>query len=130
MALFEGQSTRDLLREIAPETASASDELLDTFITIATARNSPSVFGSLYRIAVAYFAAHLFVVSQRRGGFAGPVIGRRAGEVSENYGNVNNAVQYNDTSYGRLYRDLLDSRPASKPTSSSPLALPSGNNVR
>ena len=120
----------DLLRKIAPETQTAADDVLEIFIEIATRRNSPSVFGSLYRIAVAYHAAHIYMITQRRGGNAGPVIGRRAGEVAENYGNVNNALGWNDTAYGRLYKELLDSRPASKPFSSSPMSPPANQTGR
>lgn len=127
MTLFEGKSTLDLFKEMVPETAGVVDDLLETFITIATSRNSPSVFGPLYRIAVVWFAAHLLIVSQRRGGNAGPLTGRRAGEVSENYGGVQSHIPYNDTSYGRLYKDLLDSRAASKPTSTSIVAPPRGD---
>lgn len=107
-----------------PEAKLADDELLEVFIEIATRRNSPRVFGSLYRIAVIYHAAHMLILTQTRKGYAGPVIGRRAGEVAENFGNVNNHIQWNDTAYGRLYKELLDSRPASKPTGTSFVAQP------
>lgn len=127
MTLFSGKPILDLFKEMVPETTGVPDELLETFITIATARNSPGVFGPLYRVAVIWFAAHLLLVSQTRGGMAGPLSGRRAGEVSENFGSVQNHIPFNDTSYGRLYKDLLDSRAASKPTSTSIVAPPRGD---
>jgi hypothetical protein len=116
---------RDLLKAIAPEAQSVDDDVLDLFIEIAARRNSPSVFGTLYRPAVAYHAAHLWALSTRDGGKSGFLAGRRAGEVSENYILPKASVHgWDDTSYGRLYKELRDSRPSVKPTSTSRHAEP------
>jgi hypothetical protein len=111
-------SIRELLREVAPETQGAEDLTLDIFIEIATLRISPTVFGNLYRVAVAYLAAHFYVLSQERGGVAGPLTSARAGEVAESYGRLrDDPAGYNATTYGNLYLELRRSRYKVKPMS-------------
>jgi hypothetical protein len=114
-------SIRELVREVAPETRDAPDATLDVFIEIATLRISPSVFGSLYRVAVAYLAAHYYVLTQQRAGAPGPVTFRRAGEVAESYAaNSDNHSGFRDTAYGNLYLEIRRSRYKVKPMSTYP----------
>lgn len=118
---IDSLSIRDLLKELAPETQGADDLTLDIFIEIATLRISPSVFGLLFRPAVAYLAAHYYVLTQQREGASGPVTSRRAGEVAESYGRSTDTPSgLGDTGYGNLFKELRRSRYKVKPFSTFP----------
>lgn len=114
----------DILFEIAPELAVEPLHRVDTFIGLAAARISASVFGKVYPQAVAYLTAHLMSVSARAqssgaGGAAGPVTSASTGGVSVSYGQATAHVSLADsalstTAYGLEYLALRNSRPGTK----------------
>lgn len=98
-----------LFKTLVPPTADYTDEVLEVYLQMATDMTSAKVFGKSYRLAICYLAGHFLVLSTRGdgSGVAGPVIGRRAGEVSENYGFAGGmATSLDSTSFGQLYRLL------------------------
>jgi len=113
----------DILFDLAPELADEPLHRVDTFIGLAAARISASVFGKVYPQAVAYLTAHLLSVSARAStsgaGAAGPVTSATTGGVSVSYGQVAASVSVTDaalstTAYGLEFLALRNSRAGTK----------------
>lgn len=112
------------LKRIAPQYAELGDAELGEWVALAMNFVSASVYGAQYTIALAYVAASLlFEAELAQTGAAGPLIGRRAGEVSENYANtlVSNRTRWESNPYGRMFLALRDQAVGTKPLSTSPL---------
>lgn len=80
----------DTVKFIAPtQTASLTDDQINTAIELAAARISACIWGDLYSQGVAYLAAHLLALRERAssggGGAVGPVTQEMAGRVQISY---------------------------------------------
>jgi hypothetical protein len=112
------------LKRIAPQYADRGDDELGEWIALALNFVSASVYGSSFNLAVAYVAAALMFESDVAGsGAAGPLIGRRAGEVSENYANtlMSARTRWESNPFGRMFLNLRDASAGTKPFTTSAL---------
>lgn len=111
------------LKRIAPQYATLGDAELGEWIALAMNFVSASVYGSTYSMALAYVAAALLTEADAAGsGVAGPLIGRRAGEVSENYAAplMSGRTRWEANSYGRMFLSLRDQAVGTKALTTSP----------
>jgi hypothetical protein len=109
-----------LLKALAPQFEARGDATLSVFVDLATSFVSPSVYGKDYPRALAYVAAAILTDTDNAAdGVAGPLIGRRAGEVSENFAApvLQGRSRWEQNAYGRLYLALRDTKAGTKPTS-------------
>lgn len=114
----------ELLKAIAPELATETDERLSTFLELAAQRISARVFGRVYAQAACYLAAHLLTLANRatQAGVAGagPVASVGTGGLSVSFGQIatNTATadaSLKSTSYGLEFLALRSSRAGTKP---------------
>jgi len=107
-----GQSIGELFETLVPQARELSEEQQEVFLNLAAAQIDKSIFGGVYRQALCYLAGHFMIMSRKRDGVGGALTGRRAGEVSENYGDpmVVGQGTLSSTSYGIMYRQLQRSR--------------------
>lgn len=122
----------DLLKTIAPQHIDRGDDVLGIYIDLAAQSVSASAYRALYKQAVVYLAAHLLEMDARNadglgGGGTGPIIGKRAGEVSINYGFSGASLQagaigaLSSTPYGVRFLAIRRSLAAGKPLSTADL---------
>ena len=111
-------SSRDLLKTVASEFASESDEKLDQFLELAAQRMSATEWGGLYTQGAVYLAAHLLTLQARAAAGSdgsGPVVSKKAGKVETRYGAtvgvLSRDATYATTSYGVEYLNLRRSLP-------------------
>jgi len=118
-------NTRDVLKAIAPEFASETDDTLDLFIGLAAQTLDASVWPSaIYQQAVAYLAAHKLTIRDRGqqqsaqtggGGAAGPVESVSTGDLSVGYGSASGfsgggagTTALGQTHYGQQFLELSE----------------------
>jgi hypothetical protein len=117
-------TTSEILTMIAPEVAARADA--DVWISLAVLQMAPSVWGTVYQMAVCYLAAHMATLAPLdvddaadAAGVAGPVTARSTGELSESYGATTavstgsrtaEEADLSTTVYGRRYLALRATR--------------------
>lgn len=97
-----------LVKDIAPELASESDQRIELFIDIVKTRNDSDVWATKYDYAVALDAAHELTMANRSGS-GGPLTRQQVGDVSVAYGEFKGgeySSPYDLTSYGQMYLNL------------------------
>lgn len=109
----------DMLKSVAPELGDEEDERLERFIEMAAQRISAKVFGKVYPQAVAYLAAHMVTLSNRKRdtdvAAAGPVTSVSTGGLSMQFdGGGPEGDELDSTPYGRQFQQLRDSRARTK----------------
>jgi len=93
----------------------ASDPAKDIYLELAASRTSTCAFGTNYAQAVALRAAHMIELAKGTdyagSGGAGPVTGKKEGQLSINYGAGNSEGNDSDlvmTKYGRQLQGLIN----------------------
>lgn len=112
------------LKRIAPQYAERGDAELSEWLALAQNFVSVSVYGTSYDLALAYVAASLLFESDLTAtGAAGPLIGRRAGEVSENYANtlMSARTRWESNPFGRMFLSIREAQAGTKPMTTSSL---------
>jgi hypothetical protein len=100
-----------LVRDIAPELAAASDERVSLFIGFAESMVNSNVWGSKTDQGVAVLTAHLLTMSNR-GGNGGAVVSEKVGDLSVNYSAPKNGDDdLESTAYGKWFLRLRRSLP-------------------
>jgi hypothetical protein len=101
-------STPSLVQSIATEFKGRASEEVQVFLDIAMTMVDSTVWGDKYDYGVAYLAAHLMTMTERKG-VGGAVIKEHVGEITVQYSQPNtDAVKslYLATSYGQIYLSL------------------------
>ena len=114
-------------RKIAKEFDHREDDEVDFWIYEAGRAHTAGAWGNVYVMAMCLYAAHNMKMLgldktdeelEDVTGLAGPVLARRAGDVSENYGAGGRALQnagdqeLMSTRYGQMYIRLRNTRAA------------------
>ena len=104
-------SVEQIFNAIAPGYAADADKA--TYIELAEMRTSTCAFGTNYNQAVALLAAHLIELAKgddhAGSGGAGPVTGKKEGQLSISYGSGSSENDDSDlsmTKYGRQLQGL------------------------
>jgi hypothetical protein len=104
-------STIALLKTVAPEFASESDETIEAFLGYAALQMSPTNWNGLYSLGCAYLAAHMLKTTAMStdgdtvGG--GPISAERVGDLSRSFQNGGTANwAWKSTRYGIEYLRL------------------------
>lgn len=119
-------SALDTLKLIAPPFAGLGDATLTLWLELALPSLDIAVFGEKYTTALAYYTAAMLATSgvpgglQAAGAVAAPVTGRRAGEVAEQYaqvqlpaGSAENWLRL--SAYGQMYLSIRAQCAGTKP---------------
>lgn len=108
----------EMFQILVPESKEYPEETRELFLQLATDKTSKRVFRYKWKEAICYLAGHNLVMTNERDGISGPLTGRRAGEVAENFGDptIMGGGALSATSYGALYQNLLRRSPHVGPT--------------
>ena len=101
-------TTLAVFRDIAPEFSGVSNDAVNRFIGYITCQVSQDFFGCDYDLALAYLAADMIAIAQRRGGVTGQINMKKEGELAIGY-----TVPKDDryvTTYGQRFLLLMKKR--------------------
>lgn len=112
----------EILTTLAPEVGARADA--STWLELAAMQLTPSVWGTVYQMAVCYLAAHMATLAPLDAdeaadgaASAGAVTSRSTGELSESYGaavstgsRTAEEADLSTTTYGRRYLALRATR--------------------
>jgi hypothetical protein len=103
-------ATPTMVRGIASNLSSLSDDEIQTFLDLAKAWVGEAAWGSKYPVALAYMAAHLATLSSQKG--AGQMTSESVGPVSKSYASHGGSGdELSTTSYGATFLSLRKSIP-------------------
>ena len=122
-------TTLELFKVLASDAAvGQTDPTIECFLEQAALRLCASAFGILFEQATIYLAAHLLLISPEGGsgtaGAGGSVTSKKTGDEAISFGSIVSLVSgasmgdadLMNTSYGRQFISIRDSRAAAAPT--------------
>jgi hypothetical protein len=101
-------TTLTIFRDIAPEFSAVNDAAVTRFIGYITCQVSQDYFGCDYELALAYLAADMIAISQRRGGVTGQINMKKEGELAIGYTPPKDDRYV--TTYGQSFLTLMKKR--------------------
>lgn len=106
-AAFEGKTPLEIFRLIAPEFAAVPEEVVNSYLELASVFVCEGDYGKYYNVALALMAAHIMAspggYSQDGSTSSGKVQSRKEGDLAITYGNISSDTSYlGGTSYGNM----------------------------